>query len=58
LFGWLVVFLVYGVLTQGFTLAKQVLYHFSQTSSPFALVILEMGSHKLFAVTGLELQSS
>jgi hypothetical protein len=35
-------------------LAKQVLYCLSHTSSPFALVILEMGSLELFAQAGLE----
>jgi hypothetical protein len=38
----------------GFTLAKQVLYCLSHTSIPFALVILEIGSLKLFAQVGLE----
>jgi hypothetical protein len=43
-----------GVSTWGFVLAKQVLYHLSHTSSlVFALVVLEMGSHKLFAWAGL-----
>jgi hypothetical protein len=36
-------------------LAKQALYCLSHTSSPFALVILEMGSHELFVWAGLEL---
>jgi hypothetical protein len=35
-------------------LAKQVLYHLSHFASPFALLILEMGSHELFAQAGLE----
>jgi hypothetical protein len=35
-------------------LIKQALYHFSY----FALVILEMGSHKLFALAGLKQQPS
>jgi hypothetical protein len=42
-------------LNSGFTLAKQVLYHLNNTSiSIFDLVILEMGSCKLFALAGLE----
>jgi hypothetical protein len=47
-----------GVEIQGFALAKQELYHLSHTSGPFALVILEMGSWKLFAWTSLKPQSS
>jgi hypothetical protein len=35
--------------TQGFTIANQVLYHLSNTSSSFALVTVEMGSCELFA---------
>jgi hypothetical protein len=31
--------------TQGFTFAKEALYHLSHVSSPFALVVLEVGSH-------------
>jgi hypothetical protein len=42
------------VSTQGFALAKQVLYWLSRTSSPFALVILEVGSHKLFVQVELK----
>jgi hypothetical protein len=45
-------------LTQGFVLAKQVLYGFSHTSGPFCLVILEMGSLKLLAQSSLEPRSS
>jgi hypothetical protein len=36
-------------------LAKQVLDHLSQPPTHFALVILEMRSHELFAQTGPEL---
>jgi hypothetical protein len=32
---------------QGFVLARQLLYHLNHTSSPFALVIFEIGSHFL-----------
>jgi hypothetical protein len=34
--------------SKGFTLAKQMFYHLSHSSVHFALVILEMGSRKLF----------
>jgi hypothetical protein len=40
-------FIYFGVWTQGFTLAKQALYLLSHNSSPFCLVILEIGSLKL-----------
>jgi hypothetical protein len=46
------------VWTLGFALAKQVLYVLVHTSSPFDLVILEMKSHELFALAGLEPWSS
>jgi hypothetical protein len=36
-------------------LAKQVLYHWSHTFSPFSVVILEVGPLELLAWTGLEL---
>jgi hypothetical protein len=39
-------------------LLKLVLYCLSQAPAHFALVILEMGSHKLFAQAGLKPQSS
>jgi hypothetical protein len=42
----------------GFTLAKQALYHLSHTFSPFCSGYFGMGSCKLFAQAGLELQSS
>jgi hypothetical protein len=45
------------VWSQGFVLAKQALYYLSHTSSPFFLVILEMGSWELFVWAGLELWS-
>jgi hypothetical protein len=38
--------------------AKQMLYHLSNTSSPLAVFILELGSCELFAWAGLEPQSS
>jgi hypothetical protein len=47
-----------GVWTQGFTFAKRVVYPVSHTPVHFVLFILEMGSHELFALAGLELQSS
>jgi hypothetical protein len=41
--------------TQGFALAKQEPYILIHTSSSFLLwLFLEMGSHKLFAGTGLK----
>jgi hypothetical protein len=39
-----------GIWAQDFTLAKQALYCLSHTSSPFALVIVEMGYHELFCL--------
>jgi hypothetical protein len=48
---------VTGVWTQDFVLIKQALVCLNHTSSPFALVVLEMGSGKLFAQAGLEPQS-
>jgi hypothetical protein len=36
-----------GVLTQDFALDKQVLYLLSHSSSPFSLIIFEIGSHIL-----------
>jgi hypothetical protein len=43
-------------LNSDFKLAKQALYHLSHTSNfHFALVILEMGSHELFVLAGVEL---
>jgi hypothetical protein len=48
-----------GVWTQGFALAKQVLYWLSHTWPPhFALVTLKMESHELFAWSGFEPWSS
>jgi hypothetical protein len=58
---WLFIFFgLTSIWTQGFALAKQVLYHLSHTSKSiyFALVILEMGSWELLAQTGLEPHSS
>jgi hypothetical protein len=47
-----------GVWTQGFMLAKQVPYHLTTPPVHFALVVLEMETHKLFVQDGLELWSS
>jgi hypothetical protein len=44
--------------TQGFALAKQVLYPWAMPPVHFALVILEIGSQQLLAQTGLKLLSS
>jgi hypothetical protein len=38
----------------GFELAKQVLYHLSHSTSPFALVIFWIGSH-VYTQAGLDL---
>jgi hypothetical protein len=47
------------VLTKGFALVRQVLYHLSHTSSPFFSGYFgDGGSHELFAWAGLKLQSS
>jgi hypothetical protein len=56
-FCWFVFFYFFdanGVWTQGFSLAKQAFYRLSHTSH-FCSVILEMGSHKLFALPWLAL---
>jgi hypothetical protein len=41
-------------LIQCLMLEKQVLYHLRDTPVHFALLILEMGSHELFVLAGLE----
>jgi hypothetical protein len=48
-----------GIGIQGFTFAKQVLYHLSHTSSPFCSDYFGEwgGSQELFAWAGLKLQS-
>jgi hypothetical protein len=45
--------------TQGLMLARQELYHFSHSTSPFCVLgFFKIRSHKLFAWAGFKLQSS
>jgi hypothetical protein len=47
-----------GVWIQGFTLAKQMLFHFATHQPRFMLGIFKIGSHELFAQAGFKPQSS